>query len=306
MSRVVMITEAGSTDKLSITEVAPPSAGPGQVRVRVKTAGLNPVDRKIISMPAVADAYGLQLPSGNGNDFAGVVDEIGEGVTDWKVGDEVMGGRRFYAQADYVVTEADAIITKPAALDWEIAGALDIVGRTAYASVRQVALGANDTVLVSAAAGGVGILAAQLAKRTGATVIGTASEGNHDFLRTLGVIPVNYGEGLVERIRALAPEGVTAVLDNNGKETIDAGLELGVSPARINTIADRPAAAAVGGTGVGGADASMADLALVADLIAAGEIVLPIERVFPLEQVRDAYQLLNAGHLRGKIVLTTE
>lgn len=306
MSRVVTITQAGSTDELRINEVTPPRAGPGQVRVRVKMTGLNPVDRKIITMPAVAEVYGLHLPSGNGNDFAGVIDEVGEGVKQWSVGDEVLGGRRFYAQADYLVTEADAVIAKPATLSWEVAGALDIVGRTAWASVRHADLTANDTVLVSAAAGGVGVLAAQLAKRTGAVVIGTASAANHEFLRTLGVIPVAYGDGLVERVRALAPQGVTVVLDNNGKDTIDAGIELGVSPARINTIADRPVVAAIGGTGVGGADASIQDLGELVELLAATEIVLPIERVYPIAEVREAYRHLEAGHLRGKIVLATE
>ncbi len=308
MSRAVVFNSYGAaTEVFEVAEVAEPHAAAGQVRVRVKAAGLNPVDWKIALYPPVGDSYQLAgFPSGNGNDFSGVIDEIGDGVTGWGVGDEVYGGRRFYAQADYLLADPATLVAKPAGLRWEQAGALDIVGRTAWAAVASQNLTAEDTVLVTAAAGGVGVLAVQLAKRAGATVIGTASPANHDYLRSLGVIPLAYGDGLVDRVRAIAPQGVTVVLDNHGAASIQAALDLGVAPDRINTIADRAFGSQHGVAGVGGAAAGREELEALGLLIAAGEIDFPIEATYPLEQVCDAYARLQSGHLRGKIVLLTE
>lgn len=301
--RAVRYEKFGSPEVLELEELPMPEPGPGEVRVRVLAAGLNPVDYKIFHGPA-APAYGASLPSGVGHDLAGVVDRVGESVTDFAPGDAVFGGKRNEALADFAVLGVDGLILPtPAGLPVEIAGSLAIAGRTAWASVAAVGLTDADTVLVSAAAGGVGVLAVQLAVRTGATVIGTAGEHNHEFLRELGVIPVAYGPGQIERIRAAAPAGVTACLDNHGADTIDVALELGVAPQRINTIAARGHRGAVG---AGGADASKEDLAEVARLIAAGELVLPIEAVYPLERTREAYQRLEHGHLRGKIVVVTQ
>lgn len=303
MARYVRFDHFGGPEVLHIvTEDAPPLAGPGQVRVRVHAAGLNPVDWKIMKGGPAAAAYHGVPPCGNGNDFAGVVDEVGEGVTTLEVEDAVLGGKRMFAQADYVIVDADKVIRKPEGLDFDTAGALDIAGRTAWASVQSLHLTEHDTVLVSAAAGGVGVLASQLARRTGATVIGTASPDNFDFLRSLGVIPVAYGEGLADRVREVAPT-LTAALDNHGPATIDVALKLGVPGHRINTIAARGHRSDAGIAGVGGAEASLDDLATVADLLASGEVVLPIDTVYPLERVKDAYEHLMRGHLRGKIVL---
>ncbi|TFB73240.1 NADP-dependent oxidoreductase [Cryobacterium glaciale] len=304
MARYVLIDEFGGPEVLSIVHDEQPQAGRGEVRVRVLFAGLNPVDYKIFHGGPAAARYEAVPPCGNGNDFSGVVDELGDGVTDFQLGDAVFGGKRMNAQADYVVVDATRIIKKPAALTFEQAGSLDIAGRAAWASVASLGLSVDDTVLIGAAAGGVGVLACQLALRAGATVIGTASPVNHDFLRGLGVLPVAYGDGLVDRVRAITPS-VTAALDYNGAATIDAALELGVPGARINTIAARGHRAGAGITEVGGQVADLRDLQTLAELIAAGEIVLPIDRVFPLEQVQDAYRYLMAGHLRGKVVLST-
>ena len=303
MSRFVQFSEFGGPEVLRVADVENPQPGSGMVRVRVKAAGLNPVDHKIFAGGPAATAYGVALPSGNGNDFSGTVDAVGEDVSEWAVGDEVLGGFRFHAQADFVVVDAARVIRKPELLTFEQAGALDIAGRTAWASVASQRLDECDTVLVSAAAGGVGVIAAQLAVQAGATVVGTASEENHDFLRSLGVIPVAYGDGLEDRVRAVVTR-LTAVLDNNGRATIDAGLALGVEPDRINTIAARGYASGV--RGVGGQDADIHDLARVAKLVAAGTIVLPVDSVFPLERITEAYQRMIAGHLRGKIVVVTD
>jgi len=268
-------------------------------------AGLNPVDWKIFTGPA-AQAYGAEPPSGTGNDFAGEVDALGQGVSRFELGSLVFGGQRNEAQADFLIIDADDALPVPDGLNLEQAGALDIAGRTAVASTAAVGVSAGDVVLVSAAAGGVGVLAAQLAARRGATVVGTASQSNHDFLASLGVIPVAYGDGLANRLRDSAPGPFTVALDNHGRDTIDAAIELGISPSRINTIADRPAAAELGLSAVGGAAASPADLLEVARLVAAGELVLPIDSVYPLERVREAYEHLMAGHLRGKVILVTQ
>ena len=305
MSRFVRFTKFGTPDVLQIVDVEPPQPGDGQVRVQVRYAGLNPVDYKLLSGGPAAASWGVTPPSGNGNDYSGVIDAIGVGVTGLTLGTPVFGGSRFFAQADFVVVRADTVIPKPEALSFEQAGALDIAGRAAIASVRSLHLTASDTVLVSAAAGGVGVIAAQLALRTGATVVGTASAGHHDFLRELGVIPVSYGDGLVERIRALVPE-VTAALDNHGPDTIDAALDLGVPGTNINTIAARGHRSELGILGIGGQGVSTTELADLAALIARGEVVLPIDSVFPLERVVEAYERLIAGHLRGKIVLAMQ
>ncbi len=303
MARYVRFNEFGGPEVLQVfTEEEPPQAGPGEVRVRVHSAGLNPVDWKIFHGGPTAANYHAVPPCGNGNDFGGAVDQVGEGVTTFHIDDGVLGGKRMYAQADYVVIDATRVIRKPENLTFHQAGALDIAGRTAWATVQSLNLTSDDTVLVSAAAGGVGVLAVQLALRTGATVIGTAGPENHDFLRGLGVIPVTYGEGLVAQVRKIAPR-VTAALDNHGPATIDAALKLGVPGPRINTIAARGHRTDAGIAGVGGADVTIADLAGLADLIGSGEVVLPIDSAFPLERVREAYEHLMAGHLRGKVVL---
>lgn len=302
MARYVRIDEFGGPRVLRIEHDEQPHAAHGEVRVRVRVAGLNPVDWKIFTGGLAAAAHNAVPPCGNGNDFSGVVDELGSGVTGVAAGDAVFGGKRMHAQADWVVIDATRVIKNPPGLAFEQAGSLDIAGRTAAASVRSLALTAADTVLVSAAAGGVGVLASQLALRTGATVVGTSSEANHDFLRGLGVIPVAYGDGLLDRLREAAPT-YTAALDNNGAITIDAALKLGVPGPRINTIAARGHRADRGVAGVGGQDARPGELAELAGLIAEGQVLLPIDSVFPLERVREAYERLMTGHVRGKVVL---
>lgn len=305
MSRAVQFKEYGSTSVLSVVDVPEPSASTGQVRVRVKSAGVNPFDAKVRA-GLYQEFIPLTLPSGQGNEFAGVIDQVGEGVSGFAVGDEVMGSTFFAAQADYLVTDTSSLARKPASLAWDIAGGIPLAGQTAWYSVESLALTSADTVLVSAAAGGVGVFAAQLALRAGATVIGTASAANHDFLRSIGVIPVSYGEGLVERIRAAAPGGITAVLDNHGRETIDAGLALGVSPQRINTIVDSSAHEELGVGNTGNGAPLPAVVEVLAGYIAEGTFTVPLQGSYQLDQVVAAYDKLEGGHLRGKIVLVTE
>jgi NADPH:quinone reductase-like Zn-dependent oxidoreductase len=305
MPRFLQYTEFGGPEVLKLISVDKPTAGPGEIVVRVRAVGLNPVDFKIFRGPA-AEIYGAKPPTGVANDYSGVVEQIGAGVTRFAVGDEVLGGARNYAMADFLVTTEDAsIVHKPAELSFEQAAGLPVVGRTAWATVEAFSLTDADTVFVSAAAGGVGVLAVQLAKRKGAMVVGTASESNHDFVRSLGAIPVAYGDGLVERLREAAPQGYTAALDNHGTDSIDVALELGIPIERINTIAaygpgDR------GAGHVGGAQADNDDLLKVAELVARGDLVFPISGVYPLERAAEAYEELERGHVRGKLIVVTD
>ncbi len=302
MSRIVQYNRYGGPEVLDIVEVDEPHAGPGEVRVAVRAAGINNFDSKVRQSPVIMP--NRALPSGQGAEFAGVIDEVGEGSTTAAVGDEVLGWSNFGAQADFVVVPADQIAPKPSALGWAAAGGLGLVGNTAERSTRAVTPQPGETVLVSAAAGGVGLFAAQFALADGAIVIGTASEDNHDYLRGLGVIPVAYGPGLIDRLRAAAPHGIDAVIDNAGQETIEVAIELGVNPKRINTIVYFEGAAKYGISTVGGGGKKSEVLARLARLVADGTIVLPIAATYPLAEVRTAYEELETRHLRGKIVLT--
>ncbi|MFK3671223.1 NADP-dependent oxidoreductase [Leifsonia aquatica] len=307
MPRFVQFEEFGSRDFLQVVERERPWPGPGQLLVRVMAAGLNPMDYKAYRDERSAGRMGVTLPSGIGQDFAGYVEDVGEGVTRFAAGDAVFGTAPFAAVADFVVvSEEGQVVAKPEPLTFEVAGSLGVVGRTAMATTRSLGLGEHDTVLLSAAAGGVGVLAAQLAVRAGATVVGTAGEENHEFLETLGVIPVTYGDGLAERVRDLLDgDRVTAALDNHGGGTIEAALELGVPVERINTIAVF-GPDAHGAQNVGGASAGNDELAELASLLAENELVLPIDSIYPIERTGEAYGRLEAGHLRGKIVVVTD
>jgi len=253
----------------------------------------------------VHDIWPATFPSGQGSDFAGRVVAVGSAVSDPAIGAEVIGfSNSRSAQADYVAVPAQQVTPKPPALDWDQAGALFVAGTTAYASVRAVNAQPGDTVAVSGAAGGVGSLTVQLLRRAGARVLGIASTSNHDWLASHGVEAVEYGDGCEERLRAAAHDGVDAFIDTHGDGYVDLAIKLGVSPDRINTIIDFPAAQRFGAKRDGGMSASSAEvLAELAALIAAGELTVEISAIYPLEQVREAYAALAQGHTRGKIVL---
>jgi NADPH:quinone reductase-like Zn-dependent oxidoreductase len=304
MPQAVRFDQYGGIDVLRIAEVDRPVPGPGQVLVRVKVAAINPGEAKIRS-GALAQRYPATFPSGEGSDLAGVVEEPGPGVTAFAVGDEVFGFTDNRAShAELVVVEAANLVRKPAGVSWEAAGSLYVAGATAYAMVRAVAVGQGDTVVVSGAAGGVGSIAVQLAKNAGATVIGLASEANHPWLASQGVIAVSYGQGAADRIRAASGGPVDAFLDTFGSGYVELALELGVRPERIDTIADFAAEAKYGvktdGNAAGGNAKVLAELA---DLVDKGLLEIPIAKIYSLEQVQDAFQELELGHTHGKIVL---
>lgn len=302
MTRRVVFSEFGDFSRLRVETGEEIHAGPSRVRVRVAYAGLNPVDLKILEG---GQFMRPGLPSGNGNDFSGVIDEIGQGAEGFAVGDPVFGGRRFYAQADHIVVDPGTLTRVPAGLGLDVAGGLSIAATTAIAAIRAIAPAATDTVFVSGAAGGVGVLAAQFARATGARVIGSAGPANHEFLRSLGVEPVSYGESLWDGLRGLAPGGVDAALATRDIDEIKGLIDLGVPADRIDSIAAGQAAAGLGAKIDGSAAARPGDLEHVGQAIAAGAIVSPIDSVYTLDDVASAYRRLAGGHLRGKILLRT-
>jgi NADPH:quinone reductase-like Zn-dependent oxidoreductase len=270
----------------------------------VKAAGINPGEISI-RKGVFAERWPAKFPSGQGSDFAGVVDETGRGVAKFAKGDEVIGFTDERAsQAEYVVVDAGNLVPRPANVSWEQAGGLFVAGTTAFAAVRAVNLKAGDTVVVSGAAGGVGAIAVQLARNAGAKVIGLAGEANQQWLRDHGVIPVLYGDGVEDRIRSASGGKVDAFIDTFGGGYVELAIKLGVPPDRINTIIDFAAAEKYHVKAEGSQAAANAEvLGQLAGLIAAGRLEIPIAKVFPLSKVREAYQELEQRHTRGKIVL---
>lgn len=304
MARAVKFDRYGGIEELKVVEVPTPQAGPGRVVVEVVAAGINPGEGYIRS-GALHERWPATFPAGEGTDFAGRVVEVGSGVGGIEIGAEVLGFTDERAShATHVVVPAEQVTLKPGKLDWDVAGSLYVVGTTAFAAVRAVDPQAGDTVAVSGAAGGVGSVVVQLLRARGATVLGIASEVNHDWLRKVGVIPVAYGEGLIDRIRAAAPAGVDAFIDTFGAEYVDLAIELGIAVDRIDTIINWEAAERYGVKTDGNAAAGTIDvLAELADLAAAGTIEVPIAAVYPLDKVQEAYRELEQRHTRGKIVL---
>lgn len=298
----IVFHEYGAPDVLRPMGFPDPEAGPGQVRVHVRAAGVNPVDcrirRGVFAAPDGSDTF----PQTLGNEFAGVVDQVGEGVTEVRVGDEVLGFATAEAYAQHLVVTPAQIAAKPTGLSWEVAAGLSAVGQAAHNALRELRVGYGDTLLVHAAAGGVGTVAVQLAVALGARVIGTASASNHEYLRSLGADPVAYGDGLADRVRALAPEGVHAALDAIGGAAIPVSVELVPDRDRIGTLVDQDAATRFGIKRLRGTR-STAILAELAKRCAAGELQLPIWQTFPLADAAEAHREVETGHVRGKVVL---
>ncbi|MCV7243513.1 NADP-dependent oxidoreductase [Mycobacterium mantenii] len=309
MMKAVKFDRYGGVDVLEVREVDRPVPGAGEVLVEVKAAGINPGEA-MIRQGMFNEFFPATFPCGQGSDLAGVVTRVGPDVELFSAGDAVLGFTNSRAsQAEFVVVPAEQLTAKPSAVSWEAAGALFVSGTTAYAAVGSVELTPSDTVAVAGATGGVGAIAVQLAKRTGATVLGIAGPSNDQWLAAHGVIPVNYGDGLADRLRLASPDGrVDAFLDFFGGGYVDLAItELGTAPERIDTIIDFPALERFGALGVmfvGNEDAAgAAVLAELAAMIAGGQLEVPIAEVVPLDEVQRAYSILERRHTRGKIVL---
>ncbi|MEU4682637.1 NADP-dependent oxidoreductase [Streptomyces xinghaiensis] len=302
--KAVTINSYGETPKL--TDVPEPKVGPDSVLVRVKAAGVNPVDWKITA-GYLDPVLQTNFPLIPGWDVAGVVEAVGPAITEFAVGDEVIGYNRqdvaqFGTYAELVAAPVRVLARKPASLGWQQAAGVPLAGLTAYQALRAAGAAEGDTVLVHAAAGGVGSFAVQIAAARGARVIGTASERNHDYLRSLGAEPVTYGDGLADRVRELAPEGVDVALDFVGGDAIPASLDLAKSAARVVSVVD-PGIAGSGGRYVF-VRPDAADLTALGELADAGKLTVNVDKELPLEQAAEAFRLSQEGRTRGKIVLT--
>jgi NADPH:quinone reductase-like Zn-dependent oxidoreductase len=305
MARAIRFREHGGTDVLELAEIPDVEPGPGQVRLAVRAAGVNPFDWKVLHgrVPGFPKAF----PAGLGNDVAGVVDALGEGVTSFAVGDPVLGQSATPSYATSALAAADRLIAKPGTLPWEVAAGLGGAGGVAWKVLERLGVAEGDTLLVHAAAGGVGTFAVQLGVARGARVIGTASEANHDLLRSWGAVPVRYGDGLARRVREIAPGGIDAALDASGRgDELPVSVELAGGPERVLTIArfdDVPEGVTIHGGG------SMGDLqpALreIVALIGEGRLQVPIGGTYPLEDAAAALDASEQGHLAGKIILLT-
>jgi NADPH:quinone reductase-like Zn-dependent oxidoreductase len=302
--RAVKFDNYGGIDVLHIDEIALPKPGIGQLLVRVKAAGINPGE-STIRQGVFAKQWPATFPSGQGSDFAGVIEEVGEHVEYFQKGNEVIGFTdNRSSQAEFVLAEENHLVLKPIHVSWEQAGSLFVVGTTAYAAVKAVALQKGDTIVVSGAAGGVGSVVVQLATNRGARVIGIASEANHGWLTKHGVIAVSYGMDLGARIKEAAGGHVDAFIDCYGQGYVDLAIQLGVPLDRIDTIIDFEAAKKYPiKTDGNSAGANTEVLAELANLVDKGRLEIPIARVYPLEEVREAYQELEKRHTHGKIVL---
>lgn len=304
MSRAVLYDEVGGPDVLYLADVPDPFPNVGEVVVEVKAVGLNPFDMK--SYRGIAH-LSASFPRGLGGDFSGVVTLVGPYAlyadgTPVEVGDAVLGWGTG-TLCERLLVPAAQVVPKPEDLTWAAAGSLSTPGQTATACLHMLPVGPEDTVLISAAAGSVGYIQAQLARSAGARVIGTASPANHGRLRGIGVEPVEYGPGLIGRLQAAAPDGYTAAFDNHGRETIDAALQLGLSPARICEIVDHQAAVDYGLVSPGRYERRADVLQAIVSRVVSGSLRIPIHQEFPLSEVRAAFEVLERGHLSGKIVV---
>jgi NADPH:quinone reductase-like Zn-dependent oxidoreductase len=297
--RALQFTTYGGPEVLTWGQAPEPHAGPGQVRVEVRAASVNPIDWKILT-GAASGGQPLEGTGYLGFDAAGVVDEVGEGVTGVSVGDDVFG-RGSNAQAEYAVLDSWA--AKPSSVDWAVAAAAGVAGETAERGLRLAGVSAGNTVFVDGGAGGVGAAAVQLAVARGATVIASSSQANHDYLREIGATPVLYGEGVAGRVLAAAGGPVDAVFDVVGKTPIEDLVSVVSEPSQVVTIANFGAAQAGARVTGGGPDSRPVEaLALVADLLAQNKLVIKVQ-TFPFERAAEAYRISRDGHVRGKLVL---
>jgi NADPH:quinone reductase-like Zn-dependent oxidoreductase len=297
--RALQYTAYGGPEVLEWAQAPDPHAGPGQLRIAVRAASVNPIDWKAFS-GAMSGGEPMAGTGYLGADAAGVVEEVGQGVTGVAVGDEVFG-RGQHTQAESALLDAWA--AKPPAIDWAVAAAAGVAGETAERGLRLLEVKAGDTLFVDGGAGGVGAATVQMALARGARVIASASQANQDYLRELGATPVRYGQGVAERVRAAADGRVDAVFDVAGKTPVQELISLAPAPSQVLSIANFAAGQAGARVTGGGADSRpMEALALVAELLAQNKLVLKVQ-TFPFDRAAEAYRISQTGHVRGKLVL---
>lgn len=304
--RAITYSRYGGSDVLALTDLPEPKVGPDSVLVRVRASSVNPVDWKVRAgyLDALMDVVFPVVP---GWDVAGVVERVGPDAPEFAVGDEVFGYvRKDWVQggtlAELVAAPVRTLARKPASLTFEEAAAVPLTGLTAYQSIERTGVRAGQTVLVHAAAGGVGQFAVQIARARGARVIGTASPANHEYLRTLGAEPVAYGDGLVDRVRALAPEGVDVVLDFGTDDLVATTRALLAPGGTVASIVNPAARTELGGHYLW-VRPSSEDLAALATMADAGQLAVDVAAVFDLADAAAAHELSESGHVRGKVVV---
>lgn len=304
MPRAIVYKEYGNAEVLELTEIDLVQPGPGEMRVRVHAVGVNPLDWKSYK-GYFSGGQPLDRPTLVGVEMAGVVDSLGDGVTDFAVGDRVAGGVQG-AAAEYLLVKPADVVALPADIEFVTGAAIKVIGTTAIRVLTLANVREGQTLLLHAATGGVGIFTTQLARARDATVIGTTSAKNVDYLASLGAVPVLYGDGWEDRVAAVATAPIDAVIDCAGTGVIQGSLALAKPGAPIVTIADfgadGPGVVITDGTEPGFSDA----LREAVKAVEHGTVTIPIERTFPLEQAVDAYRLSEAGHVRGKVVLTID
>lgn len=308
MAKAVRYDRYGDPDVLQVIDLPDPEPGPGQVRVAVRATTVNPADWKI-RRGLWAGGRPLEGEAGTGLELAGTVDAVGSDVTSIVAGQDVFGRPAGGgAAATRVLAPAGELVAKPEWLSFELAATLPVAGETAVRAVRLLDVTAGQTLLIHAVAGGVGLTAAQLAVSRGATVIGTAGASRHDFLRSRGIEPVVYGDGLADRVAAAAPHGIDAVLDASGRGEIELSVTLVSDPAKVLTIVDAEGAQAHGARYSGGPTATRVPpdevAAEVLPLLRDGRLVMPVAATFPLERIADAHRSSEQGHGLGRIVIT--
>lgn len=297
--QALQFTAYGDPEVLEWASAPDPHAGPGQIRITVRAASVNPIDWKRL-VGALSGGRSMVGTGYLGYDAAGVVDEVGEGVTGVSVGDDVLGRGR-NTQAEYAVLDSWA--AKPASIDWGVAAAAGVAGETGERALRLLDVEPGDTVFIDGGAGGVGAVAVQMAVARGAHVVASSSEANHDYLREIGATPVLYGEGVVARVRAAAGGPVDAVFDVAGKTSAEDLIALAAEPSQVVSIANFAAGEAGARVTGGGADSQpMQALAQVAELLAQNKLVIKVQ-TFPFDRAAEAYRIIQGGHVRGKLVL---
>jgi len=300
--KAVQYDNYGEPDVLHIVDIEAPQAGPGQVRIKVRAAGVNPLDWKLRS-GTYRDFMPIDLPSGVGAEAAGIIDEVGEGVLSVSVGDAVFGlAVRRTAMAERAVLTSWA--KKPDGMPFEVAGALPIAAETAMRILDLVAIKAGETLVVAGAAGGIGSAVVQVARYRGVRVIGTATEAKHDYLRKLGAMATTYGPGLPERVRALAPQGVDAALHLAGSEVIADLIAIVGNGARVLSIADIDAPKYGAQVTTAQSDHPEIALAEVARIYGEGAFDVHIHASFPLDRIAEAQAMSATGRVTGKLVVS--
>lgn len=300
--KAAVFSDYGDVDVLRVADVPAPTAGPEQVRLAVRCAGVNPLDWKVLSGDAVA-WMPLELPAVLGTDVAGVVDQVGRGVSEFAVGDEVFGKALTGSFAELTLADQSELVTRPPALPWAMAAIIPFAGFTAWTALRQLRISRGDTILIHAAAGGVGVIATQLAVARGARVIGTSRPANHEFLASIGAIPVAYGRGLAERVRSAAGGRIDAVLDGSGRGELLMSVELAGGTDRVLTLAAPDAQEHGVAYHVPDTTDFKPALHEILALVGTGQLRVPISRTYPLVDVAAALAEVRAGHTRGKIVV---